>query len=268
MKQVQPHNQAKHLVTQSLGNGETFSLRASPTVPWYKTAAKTCVGIASVPIWLPAGLVWFVGVSIPPLRDFLFSIMIPRVMNMVDKEFKRERKTLLQNVSGKVLDVGSGGGAYLQYCNAADQVVAVEPNLDMHKAIREAGKHLQQLSIVRDISDVASDPSTASSFDWVIFGNVLCEVPHAPTTIAQVDSLLKPGGKIYFSEHLGAPLGTWRRRFQNWVNPLWRHAGGGCNCNRDSLDDLQKLSYDIVAWKYEHVRVCMGPMVLGLALKP
>ena len=268
MSQVQPDSQTKNLVTKSLGNGESFSLRASPTVPWHKTAATTCLWLASFPIWLPAGLVWFAGVSIPALRDYLFSIMIPSVMGLVDKEFKQERKTLLKNVTGTVIDVGSGGGAYLQYCKMADHVVAVEPNLAMHEKIREAGKELQKLSIMRDLTDIASYPSTASSFDWVIFGNVLCEVPHVPSTIAQVDSLLKPGGKIYFSEHIGDSPGTWRRCFQDWVNPLWRHAGGGCNCNRDSLDDLRKLSYDVVAWKYEHVRVCMGPMVLGLALKP
>ena len=64
-------------------------------------------------------------------------------------------------------------------------------------------------------------------------------------------------------------MGTWQRNVQDLVNPLWRHMGGGCNCNRESDRLIQKhRSWEgVVVWQYDHIEVMMGPMVLGLAHK-
>jgi photosystem II stability/assembly factor-like uncharacterized protein len=77
-----------------------------------------------------------------PLRSTLLSMFVPRIMESVDKEFHTERKTLLSGISGRVLDVGSGGGAYMRYLTKAQgsvEVVAVEPVQHMHPIILTAG---------------------------------------------------------------------------------------------------------------------------------
>jgi SAM-dependent methyltransferase len=251
-----------NMITKTLG-AKTYALRASPKVPWTATFFKTSLSVLSLPFVAPLGLLWAVAM-VTPLRDSLQGVLIPRIMSAVDKEFHQERATLLAGVSGKVLDVGSGGGAYLRYCQGADEVVAVEPIQAMHPKILQAGKDLKKLSIVKSLDDLDEN----DCFEWVIFGNVLCEVPHVQDTVRRVDKFLKLGGRVYFSEHIGRPRGTWQRSYQDFINPVWKHIGGGCNCNRDSLSILQSQSnWDVVSWTYDHVQVAMGPFALGLALK-
>ena len=164
--------------------------------------------------------------------------------------------------------MGAGGGAYFQYFTKADRVVAVEPQEVMYPILNKVANEnglvepTKEFSIVRDLEDVKG------SFDHVIFGNVLCEVPNVDQTLQQVDKLLAPGGRVYFSEHIGRPAGTWARWFQDFYNPMHRHISVGCNCNRDSLEKMRSMeNWEVVYWKYEHFQVCMGPFVLGLAMK-
>lgn len=265
------------LITQTVG-GKPYALRASPPVPWIRTVGKAAVQILALPLMLPAGLAMS-AIMATPLRDAVLGVMIPIVMKAVEREFRQERLALLDGVSGNVLDVGSGAGAYLAHCKAADHVVALEPNEALHSKILDAGKDLKSLAVVKDFDAIlegndAKEEGPAStppppSFDWVIFGNVLCEVECVHETMRRVDSLLKPGGRVYFSEHVARPKGTWRRAFQDAVNPMWRHVGGGCNCNRDSIEIMRQMTnWDVAAWTYEHVQVNMGPFVMGLAAKP
>ena len=39
-----------------------------------------------------------------------------------------------------------------------------------------------------------------------------------------------------FLEHVGDPVkDSWRRAFQNWLTPLWKVIGEGCEPNRDVI---------------------------------
>ncbi|CAJ1946442.1 unnamed protein product [Cylindrotheca closterium] len=204
-----------------------------------------------------------------PLRQTLFSMFIPRCMNKVDEEFSEERTKLLSTITGgSVLDVGSGGGAYFRYFSKADRVVAVEPQEIVYPKLNEAAKQNGLVDSSKDFSIVGDLKDVEGTFDHVVFGNVLCEVPNVDEALQQVDKLLAPGGRVYFSEHIGRPTGTWIRLFQDWYNPLHCHMTLGCNCNRDSLDKIRSMkNWDVVSWKYEHFQVCMGPFVMGLAVK-
>jgi SAM-dependent methyltransferase len=196
-------------------------------------------------------------------------------MGKVDEEFQNERRTLLSGISGRVLDVGSGGGAYIKrlapsggVAKGRVDVVAVEPVWDMHPLIRRAGKDLSgSLVIVGFIEDIPE--SENESFDWIIFGNVLCEVDDVEQAVEHANRLLKPGGKVYFQEHVASSNGSWQRKVQDLVNPVWRHVGGGCNCNRESVRILKghPCWNSVVEWEYDHHQVMLGNMVLGLAEK-
>jgi SAM-dependent methyltransferase len=201
--------------------------------------------------------------------------------------FGPERDTLLQRVDNRVLDVGCGGGAYLRHCTKATTIVALEPVVEMHATIRrvaeEAGISDEKLEILpltiqeyveynmrSETGDAATPPP---QFDWILVGNVLCEVPHPISTALQSIKLLtKPGGgHVYFSEHVGARPGTWARLFQDTINPVWTKVSGGCNCNRDTLNVihscLEEKDWEFGVWEYPNVQVAMGPSFLGLARK-
>lgn len=284
MKLISAKNTDAALVTKTLA-GRPFALRVSPTIPALTRFVQTSLSLILVPLALPLGLAWAALMS-TPWRESLISMVIPRVMQRVEREFHRERQELLATVSGRVLDVGSGGGAYMRYLGRGPsdtttsktgggnvrEVVAVEPLEHLHPLIRskaeEAG--VQSLTVCREMDELFGDANEVTNpFDWVVLGNVLCEVPDVPSIVHQVSRLLKPGGKVYFQEHVGRRVGTWQRAVQDFVNPAWRHMSGGCNCNRDSVSILKSHSCweDVVDWQYDHISVGLGPMVLGLAQK-
>jgi SAM-dependent methyltransferase len=143
----------------------------------------------------------------------------------------------------------------------------------MHPLIRkqgqEAGFEEYQLTIVTaTVEEYAIANPTAPLFDWVIFGNVLCEVDSQQSTLIHIHKLLKPGGHVYFSEHVAAPRDTRARQIQDCCNPLWSRISGGCNCNRDSLHALEGMAeWEVVSWEMSHIKVMFGPFVMGLAQK-
>jgi len=153
-------------------------------------------------------------------------------------------------------------------------VVALEPVDNFHAGYRklaeEAGLEDSNVEMYAcDIETYVRElPTKKGQFDWIILGNVLCEVDNQISTLASIKHLLKPGGHVYFSEHIAAPKGTWARFVQDLINPWWRTAGGGCNCNRDSLLNLRNTpGFQIISWQYPRPQVLFGTFVLGLIQK-
>ena len=91
---------------------------------------------------------------------------------------------------------------------------ALEPNVHCHGAIRKAftkevGRAVARGAVAETLprlelegaflSDVKLDPA---SVDWIILGNVLCELPEPAKQLRLLDARLKPGGRVFFSEHV------------------------------------------------------------------
>jgi SAM-dependent methyltransferase len=206
-------------------------------------------------------------------RMAIISQMIPKVMKSMKNRTLNQRKLLLQHLSGRVLDVGSGGGAYFSlFKDKASHVVALEPVSKMHNIIRheaqKAGFHDFQITIsAQTVEEYASFHPT-EKFDWVILGNVLCEVENQQSTLESINRLLTEGGHVYFSEHLAAHPSTFVRKLQDFINPWWRRVSGGCNCNRDSLDALEGMAeWDVISWQMNNLTAFTVPIVMGLARK-
>ena len=273
-------------VTRYLGNKEytldPYRLDKS-NEPWTLGSlalapVKAVSMIVASPFMAVFGTSFFALMAIAPdfLRGKILSIMIPKIMGKVAKQFHDERVVLLSGVgeSHRVLDVGAGGGAYLKHCTKAKEIVALEPCAEMHDKIRHSAKEADidesKLTICADHIEeyFRRNPQEVGSFDWVILGNVLCEVDCQMSTLHAVRDALKVGGRVYFSEHLGEKRGTLTRTFQDTINPMWKVVSGGCNCNRDTLEAICSIDgLDVISWQYEGVKVCMGPFVVGLAQK-
>ncbi|CAD7971255.1 unnamed protein product [Amoebophrya sp. A25] len=92
------------------------------------------------------------------------------------------------------------------------------------------------------------------SVDWIILGNVLCEVPDPQEIVRDLDALLRPGGFVYFSEHVGyLPKNSWHRWRQDIIAPWWQRVSDGCNCNRDTLEIMNSAapSWDIQSFEFD-----------------
>ena len=69
-------------------------------------------------------------------------------------------------------------------------------------------------------------------FDSIVCTFTLCTIPDAVAALREMRRVLKPGGKLLFSEHGLAPDAS-VVRWQNRLTPLWKPLAGGCHLNRD-----------------------------------
>jgi SAM-dependent methyltransferase len=213
------------------------------------------------------------------IKNKILSAIIPRIMRMMQRKTWNQRKLLLQHVKGRVLDVGSGGGAYFAHFLPlkVSHVVALEPVQGCHDSVRQEAERVglasYQVTIrsetLEEYCHYVKDHGSSEQFDWIILGNVLCEVQNVNHALEYVDQLLKPGGHVYFLEHLGCEAGSMKRKVQNFVNPWWKRISGGCNCNRDSLFAIEGMAqWDVISWNCDNITgPIMGPIVMGLAQK-
>lgn len=195
-----------------------------------------------------AGLYAFNKLAAPERRNKLIATYMPVVMRGLDRNMREVRAELLKGISGKVLDLGAGSGTYFKYINkpAVTEWVGIEPMEELHVELQKSIDNAQrqrslgfETRVVGDFIDslVAAESGT---FDAVILGNVLCEVPEPiGDTLAVVHRLLKPRGRCYFSEHVYDSEHWWRAALQVLVHPWWVVVSGGCNCNRCQLEAIE-----------------------------
>eukprot|EP00039_Didymoeca_costata_P008357 m.110909 g.110909 ORF g.110909 m.110909 type:complete len:271 (+) comp14051_c0_seq3:269-1081(+) len=204
------------------------------------------------------------------------SLFIPVVMDNVDKTFEPVRHSALKDIQGKVLDVGCGDAPYLKYyskkADKISELILLEPNLHLKPQIlnkielyRESLGPLANNTHVKThfIEDFHS--SENGTFDWIILGNVLCEVPNPQSVLKMVLQLLKPGGYCYFQEHCRSPQGSISQKIQDVINPYYVVLSDGCNINRTTLESVKSLNWKVENWQYGKGFIIMQ---VGLAKKP
>ena len=72
--------------------------------------------------------------------------------------------------------------------------------------------------------------------------------------------VLKPGGKLIFSEHGRAPDAA-INKWQDRLNGVWGHIAGGCNINRDIPHLIEQGGFKIT--DMDQMYVPSTPRVLG-----
>jgi len=164
--------------------------------------------------------------------------ILPR---LIDRSMERPvlhepRRMALASASGRVLELGFGGGANLGCYPAEVAVVeAIEPLPRLTSAvlrrIAESGREVH----FRD-GRAEALPFAAGTFDTVVSSFTLCSVDDPQQAMAEVRRVLRPGGRFLFLEHGLAPdarVARWQRRLE----PFQRHLAGGCHLTRD-MDSL------------------------------
>jgi len=107
-------------------------------------------------------------------------------------------------------------------------------------------------------------------FDWILCGNVLCQVQNPDEQLRLLDYFLKPGGRVYYSEHVQSRKRTWRYVLQQCINPWWSLVFNGCNCNRDTLGTIQRVTrWKVKNWSFFFgVLPWIDELAIGICAKP
>lgn len=206
-------------------------------------------GVAS---WRPRAFAWLLAHQNAKYENFVASY----------------KQQLFGPLSGTVLEIGPGTGANFRYFSRDHiQWIGVEPNPFMYPYLE---KEAARLGVQIELRNGTADrlPVADGTIDAVVSTLVLCSVTDQRGSIQEILRVLKPGGKLVFIEHVAAPLGTWSRRLQNWVTPIWKRVGDGCHPNRETWVELGRAGFGKLT--YDNFRAplpIVGPQIMGTAVK-
>lgn len=143
-----------------------------------------------------------------------------------------QRKKVVPLCTGRVLEVGMGSALNLPYYDR-DRVEFIW-GLEPSEAMREKARpNIEKSGLEVKLIDLPGEqiPLEDNSVDSILLTYTLCTIPDWLTALQQMRRVLKPGGRLVFTEHGEAP-DEGVLKWQNRINPVWRKFAGGCNLNR------------------------------------
>lgn len=173
--------------------------------------------------------------------------ILPHVINLAcgSKPVRYQRKKVVPQAQGRVLEVGMGSGLNLPFYKT-DQVEFVwglEPSSGMRQ---KAQRNLAQSKVKVEWLDLPGEeiPLEDNSADTIVLTFTLCTIPDWQKAMEQMRRVLKPGGKLLFAEHGKAPDAA-VLKLQNTINPWWNKIAGGCHVNRPITEMIMDSGFAI-----------------------
>lgn len=164
-----------------------------------------------------------------------------------DAGLREIRREVVGRAAGRVLEVGAGTGLDLpHYGPEVSELVLAEPDPHMAKRLRDAVAKSERASQI-DVVEAPGEslPFENGSFDTVVCGLVLCSVGDPAATIGEITRVLRPGGRMLFLEHVRAPDGSSRGRWQDRLERPWGLVAGGCHPNRRTVDAIEDSALEM-----------------------
>jgi ubiquinone/menaquinone biosynthesis C-methylase UbiE len=167
-----------------------------------------------------------------------------------EKQYKKWRPGLLEDVHGAVIEAGVGTGRNLQYYSPNAKVTGIDLSKEMLKISTKRGisAECEFYPVHEDATSMESIPS--NSFDWLVSTYLCCVMPDhlQPLAIKQFERVLKPGAHFRLLEMIYSNKPELRRRqrlfapFIQWVY--------GARFDRNTLSYLEKSSILKITKKY------------------
>lgn len=160
--------------------------------------------------------------------------IFPRLMDAVmsTDNLAQHRRSLLAEVSGKVLEIGFGTGLNLPYYpNTIEQLTVVDPNPGMRSIVQP---RLSAVTFPVESCVLSGEalPMPDNTFDCVVSTWTLCSIANVEQALREIHRVLKPGGRFFFIEHGlsdDPKVQTWQHR----LTPIQRVIADGCHLDRD-----------------------------------
>ncbi len=160
--------------------------------------------------------------------------VIPRLIDVAcgGADIEAQRRKVVPRAAGRVLEVGMGPGLNLPFYDRSrvEFVWGLEPNGGMRSLaaarIEASGLEVRWLDLPGEEIPLDDD-----AVDTVVLTYTLCSIAGWEAALGQMRRVLKPGGRLLFSEHGEAPdqsVRTWQRR----IDPVWTRLAGGCHITR------------------------------------
>jgi ubiquinone/menaquinone biosynthesis C-methylase UbiE len=179
------------------------------------------------------------------MTSFYDRHIMPRLIGCAcsSKPVMKQRAKVVPRASGKVLELGIGGGLNLAFYDPArvDSVIGVDPSLELRDRAMAAPRPEGLKGEIRE-GVAEAMPFEDGEFDSVVCTFTLCSVHSPQKALAEAKRVLKPGGRFLFSEHGRSPdagVAKWQDR----VNPVWKALAGGCHLTRPVIASIAEAGF-------------------------
>jgi ubiquinone/menaquinone biosynthesis C-methylase UbiE len=176
------------------------------------------------------------------------------------------RSDLLSEAHGDVLEIGSGTGVNLSYYpKSINSLVLTEPEPHMLHLLRSkisegyGGKYRAEGLAANRLE------FPDNSFDSVVSTLVLCSVDSPAAALGEIKRVLKPGGKLYFIEHVIANETPRLIKWQKFFQPFWICMCGNCHLTRDTETNITHAGFTF--HKIERINSSGGPPIVSPTIK-
>ena len=174
--------------------------------------------------------------------------VLPKFLNCAcgSKPVEYQRKKVVPNAEGIVLEVGIGSGLNLPFYDNSKvtRIWGLDPSEELSSMAKETSKNLDL--DVKFISSGAEEiPLPDNYFDTALVTYTMCTIPEVIRANIEIKRVLKNTGKLIFCEHGKAPdlnIAKWQSR----IDPIWGKLAGGCHLNRDIPSLLEDSGYKII----------------------
>lgn len=143
------------------------------------------------------------------------------------------KQAVIGSMHGTVVEIGPGAGPNFRYYAPGVRVIAIEPNVHWHDALRRRAEEFEIDLEIRTLRGEGIDVDDETA-DGVVGTLVLCGVDDPAAVVNEIRRVLVPGGTYFHLEHVAAPAGTTLRRIQNGLFRPHRWMFNGCETNRDT----------------------------------
>ncbi len=161
--------------------------------------------------------------------------VLPKMLDFAMRQppIMKQRQKVVPLASGRVLEIGMGSGLNLAFYDQGkvEKLWGLEPSTELREL---ASERARDADIDVEFVGLTGEeiPMDTAQCDSVVVTYTLCTIPDAVRALGEMRRVLKPGGRVIFTEHGRAPdqsVRTW----QNRINGMWGKISGGCNLNRD-----------------------------------
>lgn len=187
-----------------------------------------------------------------------FATEYNKVSDSMKMELFKELNDTKPEEKISILEIGGGSACNFKYWDRQASVTVLEPNPHFVPFFEKNRAQFPKLDIQDMRQGVGENLLAAgiadSSVDAVVMTLVLCTVEDQRKTLSEVQRVLKPGGKMYYIEHIISQEGSMLRTLQNllMLGGFWTFMVDGCCVDRATDQVVAKAGFsNVVQKKYD-----------------
>ena len=175
-------------------------------------------------------------------KTFYEKNILPYVLNLScnSKPIDYQRKKVIPDATGKVLEIGIGPGSNLKHYDntKVTSILGIDPSKELNQIAKKRAEK-NNLNIEFLIESASNLSVESKSIDTVVSTYALCSIPEPEKTLQEIKRVLKDDGIFIFSEHGLSPDKS-VSFVQNITDSFYPKIAGGCHTNRH----IENLIYD------------------------